>query len=197
MTAEPLSAKQIARRNQVLDAASECFVEKGFHRAGMAEIADRAQMSSGHIYHYFKNKDDIIEAIVDREIQSSLDRISELENLQADKFADGVIAQLETHLNGVGSIFKSRLNFEIIAESERNPAVEKRVQFQRSAIRTKLTNVFASKLGLTNADIVADACMAVFFGTMMAPGRSAEEQHKASLNPLLTAFLRGVLAPAS
>ena len=114
MTAEPLSAKQIARRNQVLDAASECFVEKGFHRAGMAEIADRAQMSSGHIYHYFKNKDDIIEAIVDREIQSSLDRISELENLQADKFADGVIAQLETHLNGVGSIFKSLI--ELLVE---------------------------------------------------------------------------------
>src|SRR5690625_5601116 len=56
-----------ARRAQILDAAAECFRREGFHGASMGRIAAAAGMSRGHVFHYFKRKDDIVEAIVDRE----------------------------------------------------------------------------------------------------------------------------------
>ena len=49
----PRDARAQAQRNRILDAAQKCFAERGFHGAGMALIADTAQMSPGLIYRYF------------------------------------------------------------------------------------------------------------------------------------------------
>ena len=43
----------LARREQILTAAAECFRRKGYHGAGMAEISNTAGMSAGHIYNYW------------------------------------------------------------------------------------------------------------------------------------------------
>src|SRR3981081_1960655 len=75
-----------ARRDQILSAATKCFVENGFHGSSMAELAKRAGMSVGHIYHYYESKDAIIEAIVDRDIEEApgmLDAFSGADDLVA------------------------------------------------------------------------------------------------------------------
>src|SRR6516225_4317651 len=66
------TARGETRRAQVLDAATECFMRHGFHGASIAEISKTAGMSVGHIYHYFENKDAIIAAIVERDLQNTL-----------------------------------------------------------------------------------------------------------------------------
>src|SRR5690606_3781514 len=67
MANPPQSPKGQARRAQILDAAAECFRREGFHGSSMARIAATAGMSPGHLFHYFKRKEDIVEAIVTRE----------------------------------------------------------------------------------------------------------------------------------
>ena len=57
-----------ARRQQILDAARECFIAKGFHRATMQEILTKADLSAGAVYNHFSGKEDIITAIVDRSV---------------------------------------------------------------------------------------------------------------------------------
>jgi AcrR family transcriptional regulator len=54
------------RTDQILDAASEVFVEKGFQKARMDDIAEKSGLSKGAIYWYFKSKDDIVFGIFDR-----------------------------------------------------------------------------------------------------------------------------------
>src|SRR5882757_6248468 len=75
-----------ARRDQILSAAVKCFVENGFHGSSMAELAKRAGMSVGHIYHYFESKDAIVEAIVDKDIEEApgtLDDFSGADRVEA------------------------------------------------------------------------------------------------------------------
>jgi AcrR family transcriptional regulator len=55
-----------ARRNQILDAATAVFAEKGFHRATTKEIASTAGVSEGTIYNYFTSKEDLLVAMIAR-----------------------------------------------------------------------------------------------------------------------------------
>jgi len=53
------------KRNQILDAASEIFAEKGFHRATVAEVAQRARVGKGTVCLHFAGKDALLLAIFD------------------------------------------------------------------------------------------------------------------------------------
>jgi AcrR family transcriptional regulator len=55
-----------ARRQQIIDAALECFSREGFHRTTMQDIVRASGLSFGAIYRYFKTKEAIIEAVAKR-----------------------------------------------------------------------------------------------------------------------------------
>jgi AcrR family transcriptional regulator len=55
-----------ARRNQILDAATKVFAEKGFHRAKIKDISEVAGIADGTVYNYFKNKEALMLGIFDR-----------------------------------------------------------------------------------------------------------------------------------
>lgn len=54
------------RTDQILDGASEVFVEKGFQKARMDDIAEKSGLSKGALYWYFKSKDEIVIGIFER-----------------------------------------------------------------------------------------------------------------------------------
>jgi AcrR family transcriptional regulator len=54
------------RRGQLLAAASEVFVGRGFHAAGMDEIADRAGVSKPVLYQHFTSKLELYLAVLQR-----------------------------------------------------------------------------------------------------------------------------------
>jgi len=56
----------IARRNQILDAATKVFAEKGFHPTTIKDIAKEAGIADGTIYNYFDNKTALMLGIFDR-----------------------------------------------------------------------------------------------------------------------------------
>ena len=64
----PKKMKTLAerRKNQILDAATLIFSEKGFSRANTDEIAKKAGLGKGTLYRYFKDKKDIFFSVVDR-----------------------------------------------------------------------------------------------------------------------------------
>ena len=51
------------RRQQILNAAWECFAEKGYQETTIRVISERMNLSTGIIYSYFKGKDELLEAI--------------------------------------------------------------------------------------------------------------------------------------
>ena len=52
-----------ARRQEILSAAIRAFSRYGFHGATLEHIREEAGLSRGAVYHYFKSKEEIIEAL--------------------------------------------------------------------------------------------------------------------------------------
>jgi hypothetical protein len=55
----------------ILDVATRLFIEKGFDKTSMRDIAKEAKLSKGAIYHYFASKNEIIEAVKERQTKSN------------------------------------------------------------------------------------------------------------------------------
>ncbi|MEM7677555.1 MAG: helix-turn-helix domain-containing protein, partial [Myxococcota bacterium] len=51
------------RRKQILKAAVEVFADRGFHRTRVSDIAKRAGVAYGLIYHYFDSKDHVLNCV--------------------------------------------------------------------------------------------------------------------------------------
>jgi AcrR family transcriptional regulator len=51
------------KREQILDAALDLFVERGFFGTAVPEIADKAGVGAGTIYRYFESKEALVNAI--------------------------------------------------------------------------------------------------------------------------------------
>src|SRR5262245_43043126 len=51
------------RRQSILDAALESFVERGFYGTAIPDIAEKAGISAGTIYHYFDGKEALVNAL--------------------------------------------------------------------------------------------------------------------------------------
>ena len=51
------------KRRQLLDAAVRVFARKGFHASRVGDIAEEAGVAHGLLYHYFKSKDEVLQAV--------------------------------------------------------------------------------------------------------------------------------------
>lgn len=82
------------RRQEIIDAAEEVFFSKGFDSATVDDVAERAELSKGTVYLYFKSKEDLQFAVFQRgadllisdlkksvsETQNGLENLVELAN---------------------------------------------------------------------------------------------------------------------
>jgi len=110
------------RREAILDVAEEVFLEEGFGAASMSTIAARLGGSKGTLYNYFKSKDELFEAYVQRRCALTLELIYDLS-------VDG--EQVEETLTRLGRAYLERVLSEdnlrhfrlIVAEAERSPEI--------------------------------------------------------------------------
>jgi AcrR family transcriptional regulator len=60
--------KQKSTRQNIVEAADGLFYRKGFEHTSFSDIADAVNISRGNFYFYFKTKDDLLGAVIDRRI---------------------------------------------------------------------------------------------------------------------------------
>ena len=53
----------VEKRKLILDTAIQVFAEKGYPDTRISDIAKRAEIAYGLVYHYFKNKEEILDTI--------------------------------------------------------------------------------------------------------------------------------------
>lgn len=111
-----------ARREAILDAAADIFLEEGFAAASMSAIAARVGGSKGTLYNYFKSKEALFEAHVQRHCAWQQEAMFAL--LAPDAEIGETLRQFgRSFLTSVFSDFSLR-NFRlVIAEAERAPEI--------------------------------------------------------------------------
>lgn len=67
------------RKTQIINAAEDVFTKRGFDEARMDDIAEETGLSKGTLYLYFKSKDDLIIAILDRMFQREFTQFEKLD----------------------------------------------------------------------------------------------------------------------
>ncbi len=63
------------RRRQLLDAALEVFVSRGYHAAAMDEIAERARVSKPVLYQHFPGKLELYLALLDESVDTLIETV--------------------------------------------------------------------------------------------------------------------------
>ena len=113
------------RKSQILKAAEGVFTKKGFDEARMDDIADETGLSKGTLYLYFKSKDDLIIAILDRMFQREF---KQLEDLNRDDIsATDAIWRLTDLIakDIVGMVRLVPIVYQFLALAFRNKVVQK------------------------------------------------------------------------
>jgi TetR/AcrR family transcriptional regulator, fatty acid metabolism regulator protein len=59
----PPDAPEPEKRRAILHAAVGVFAEKGYHGCRVADVARDAGVAYGLVYHYFRNKDELLESV--------------------------------------------------------------------------------------------------------------------------------------
>lgn len=63
------------RKNEIIDTAQNLFMTKGYSACSVAEIIDTIGIAKGTFYHYFKSKEEVLDAIVDKGTDMIVNRI--------------------------------------------------------------------------------------------------------------------------
>ncbi|MDT3672631.1 MAG: TetR/AcrR family transcriptional regulator [Aromatoleum sp.] len=161
-----------ARRQQVLDAAAECFHKSGFHGASMAQIAKTAGISPGHIYNLFENKEDVIGMIVEREQAELLAKVDAMQ--RADDVVQAMLDQVACGVESQLAGSDTALRMEILAEAGRNPKLAMVVRNADVQGREKLGSLLGAALAQRNlyrepeeVQARVEVLMALFDGLML------------------------------
>ncbi|WP_333846313.1 TetR/AcrR family transcriptional regulator [Limnohabitans sp.] len=114
-----------ARPGELLDAALDLFVEKGFSAARVDEVAARAGVSKGTLFLYFQSKEDLFKAVVRENIVHQFPKWQEefvlFQGSSADMLRYALLSWWErigkTRASGIAKLVMSEAqNFPEIAE---------------------------------------------------------------------------------
>ncbi len=112
----------------------------------MAGVAAEAGMSVGHIYRYFENKEAIIAAIVERDLQATADQFARMRESPRGVVA-AMVEGIEDCVDDAADPIGATLFLEVMAEAARNPKIAGLVASKQSATRRWLTALFARGRG--------------------------------------------------
>jgi TetR/AcrR family transcriptional regulator, repressor for uid operon len=116
-------------KNRIIKSAISTFSKYGYDKSRMDDIAKTAKLSKGTIYLYFKNKEELFNAISERNTNELKNQLSKLfQNSDNDLITS--IQNFYEDINDQGY----RMFFEIIAESSRNKKLKQLLYQERRKI---------------------------------------------------------------
>ncbi|MDF2737073.1 MAG: yfiR 2 [Nitrososphaeraceae archaeon] len=121
-------------KNKIIESAIITFSKYGYDKSRMDDIAITANLSKGTIYLYFKNKEELFNAISERNTNELKNQITKLFDNKDDLIT--CIENFYEDFDDQGY----RMFFEIIAESSRNTNLKQLLHQERRKILDIITD---------------------------------------------------------
>ena len=193
----------IQRRELIVHSALACFIEKGFHKTSVRDIAAKAKISLGNVYNHFPSKEALIFEIADLESKD----VERYESLLRDDTApkETMVLFIESYLTEVADPAYAIVSIEITAEALRNPRVAEVFEKNRKRMMVGIKNllragmkqgVFDPSLNpLETAEILIDLIESTGFRLAMSPKKTGRKVGKKAKKSLVAPILKILLAP--
>jgi TetR/AcrR family transcriptional repressor of uid operon len=187
-------------RERLLDAAAEVFAERGYERAGVAEIARRAGLTTGAIYSRYTGKAGLLLDAIDLRTHDEIRRL-----LGGDRAAGrgtAVLEALGAHLVDPAPDAGQDLLFEAFVAARRDPQVaamlRRRIEDQDARL-AKLVEEGKADGSIDPAlatDAVVQFSHAVGLGFLLYRTIERELPSQADWNAVITRVVAAAAAPA-
>lgn len=196
-----------ARPQELLAAALDLFVERGYASTRLEDVAKRAGVSKGTLYLYFTNKEELFKAVVRENIVPALgeaeDIISTYEGHSADLLRCVIMGWWErlgaTKASGIIKLVMAEAgNFpdlalfyqeEVIARSTRLMTS----MFERAVVRKEFRPI---DVNMMTQVLIAPMLMLITWKHSVGPCNGAQLDPMGFLESFLDMALHGLLPPA-
>lgn len=198
------SPREQQRRKTILRAAVEVFATKGYHGCRIADVAQEAGVAYGLVYHYFKNKEELLQSVFEVAWSGFVTRMREVAETEGT---------LESQVRGVCEVAFDAYQVDprgvrvVILEIARSPVaagVNRQSAFSEVIRISESMFIRAQTRGEIRADLDPRLCAAMLFGAVEMGLTSLvlgfiNAADPASLDraktQLADSMLHGVLAP--
>lgn len=114
-------------RESLLDKAAELFVRRGYANTRIQDIAEEMGLARSSLYHYFKSKDEVLQALTEEIAAQSVER---LEALRANRQLTPVERLHQAILGSVSSKLHGGVRFRMLDRIEAELPEEIRTAFK-------------------------------------------------------------------
>lgn len=115
------------RKTEIVDAAEELFITKGYDKTAVSDIVKKVGVAQGLFYYYFKCKEEILNAIAAKYLNSIVKRIKKItENTQYDALEKTHLI-IEDVLDALGVRKKGIMKLARHVHREENIAMHQKV----------------------------------------------------------------------
>jgi AcrR family transcriptional regulator len=109
LSEKPEKESRAVKLSLILNKASNLFWEKGYHSTNMRDIALACSCRPANIYHYFKNKEDILYQVIKNITERTIQAIKHLEEDETASPAEQIKILVKNHLRILVTLKKSNV----------------------------------------------------------------------------------------
>jgi len=127
-----------ARRVEILEAATKCFMERGFHNTTMQDIYKATNLSPGAVYNYFGSKEDIVAAAAEMSQQHNTAMITEAASGNTDETLSNLGHLFLSFAKQIDLAKAASVDFALYSEANHNQRIREALRKGQDAVIAKL-----------------------------------------------------------
>jgi len=182
------------KRRKILDAGIRVFARKGYHHTRVSDIADEAGVAYGLIYHYFKNKKEILNTVFHekwRQFTRTIENLIE-QNIPLEEKLNKIVSFI---IDGYAEM--PELMDLLILELARSPKFLEKQNlkiFEKTFIHLEQLLKFHQKNGTLRNDMDPKLLSFMFFGAIESIITGIAMNILGKQKPLLEKFKRELVS---
>lgn len=132
------------RKNEILDAAASLFAQKGFDHTTTNDIMNVVGIAKGTLYHHFKSKEDIMDALIERQTAQVLAAAGRIAGDRGIPVEERMIRTIQA------------LHIEVEGETEGKELIDQLHRPQNALMHQKMKQIILRRVPPMMAGIVKD-----------------------------------------